>query len=365
MSASSRTANRYFDPRAFRIGAAAAGLVLLMIVVGSSGLDHFDWALTTYAVASVFAAFSVVYRYAVWAGRPPTRMYLRRGWQAFRSGRGRSGRGARLGIGALGGNAARLGRLLLNNFVLQTFINRRSVERWIMHAGLSWGGMLAFGITFPLVFGWVHFETLATDAEVYRVFVFGFPVDQFHVGSFRGQLFFNLLNISALLVLLGLALSVKLRMHDGGELAVQTFADDVFPLLLLLAVTVTGLMLTVSAKLLSGYGFAFIGLSHAASVIALLLYLPFGKLFHIVQRPLSLGVAFYRHAGENSPRASCMRCGEDFASGAHVADMKEVLDQLGLDYRFETGSGIVHYQDVCPACRRRIVTLNQGAALGR
>lgn len=242
---------RYFDRNAFRIGGATALAVVALIYLGSRGLRNFDWALTTYAVASVLAAFAVVYRYAVWAQRPPTRMYLRRGWQVFLSRRQRANRaGSKLSLRGLLSNCVKLGRLLLENFVLQKFISKRGIERWIMHACLSWGGMLAFGVAFPLVFGWVHFETLPTDAEVYRVFVLGFPVDQFPIASLRGLLFFNLLNISAVLMLVGLVMSVKLRMSDKGELATQTFADDIFPLFLLFTVSVTGLMLTVSAKLL-------------------------------------------------------------------------------------------------------------------
>ena len=166
-----------------------------------------------------------------------------------------------------------------------------------MHACLSWGGMLAFAVTFPLVFGWIHFESLPDNAEIYRVFVHGFPVEQFAVHSLRGFLHFNLLNISAVILLVGLVLSVKLRMSDKGEFAIQTFADDVFPILLLFAVCITGLMLTVSAKFLAGSGFQFIGMAHAASVIGLLLYLPFGKLFHIIQRPLSLACPFINRQG--------------------------------------------------------------------
>ena len=116
-----------------------------------------------------------------------------------------------------------------------------------------------------------------------------------------GFLHFNLLNISAIMLLVGLVLSVKLRMSDKGEFAIQTFADDVFPILLLFAVCITGLMLTVSAKFLAGSGFQFIGMAHAASVIGLLLYLPFGKLFHIIQSPLSLGVSFYKQEGLDGP----------------------------------------------------------------
>src|SRR5436190_24014292 len=122
-----------FDRAAFKAGAVATLIVIALITVGSRGLRDFDWALATYAVGSIFAAFAVVYRYAVWAQRPPTRMYLKRGVQAFFS--------RRFG-GSKTRNTAKFGKLLLDNFVLQRFITRRSKERWIMHACLSWGGML-------------------------------------------------------------------------------------------------------------------------------------------------------------------------------------------------------------------------------
>ena len=200
-----------------------------------------------------------------------------------------------------------------------------------MHACLSWGGMLAFALTFPLVFGWIHFESLPDNAEIYRVFVMGFPVEQFPVHSLSGFLHFNLLNISAVVLLVGLVLSVKLRMSDKGEFAIQTFADDVFPVLLLFAVCITGLMLTVSAKFLAGSGFQFIGMTHAASVIGLLLYLPFGKLFHIIQRPLSLGVSFYKEAGLAGPAAPvAFVAAKDYASQLHVDDLKTVLDRARI-----------------------------------
>jgi hypothetical protein len=223
---------KYFERKALRWGIAAAAIVVAIIYGGSRGLTDFDWALTTYAVGSVFAAFAVAYRYALWAQRPPTRMYLKRGWQAFRRRRG---------------NTTLLSRSLLDNFILQKFITRRGAERWIMHACLSWGGMLAFALTFPLVFGWIHFEALPNDAETDRVFVAGFPVEQFSVHSVRAFFHFNLLNLSAAVLLVGLGLSLKLRMSDKGELAIQTFADDAGPIILLFAVSVSGLMITVSA----------------------------------------------------------------------------------------------------------------------
>jgi len=283
-------------------------------------------------------------------------MYLKRGFQAF------SGRASKTSITQ---NVGTLGRLLLDNFVLQRFITRRGMERWIMHACLSWGGMLAFGLTFPLVFGWIHFESAVENAEMYRVLVGGMPVDAFFVHSLKGFLYFNLLNISAVMVLVGLVMSVKIRMSDKGEFATQTFADDLFPVLLLFAVCITGLMLTVSAKFFAGSGFPFIGMTHAASVIGLLLYLPFGKLFHIIQRPLSLGVSFYKNAGVAGTQARCLRCGESYASQMQIDDLKTVLDQLGFNFRFATPTGELHYQEICPPCRRRLLALNQGRALGR
>jgi hypothetical protein len=120
-------------------------------------------------------------------------------------------------------------------------------------------------------------------------------------------------------------------------------------------------MLSVSSNFMAGTGFQFLSMAHAASVIGLLLYLPFGKLFHIVQRPLSLGVSFYKEAGRTGPRAYCLRCGEDFGSKMHVEDLKIVLDQLGFNFRL----GDTHYQEICPRCRRRLLALNQGRALGR
>jgi NNP family nitrate/nitrite transporter-like MFS transporter len=352
-----------FDGSAFKAGTIAALIVTALIVVGSRNLKDFDWALTTYAVGSIFAAFAVVYRYAVWSQRPPTRMFLKRGMQAFFA--RKPLKPIKRRRASLPRNTATLGKLLLDNFVLQRFITKRGKERWIMHACLSWGGMLAFAITFPLVFGWIHFESLPNNAEIYQVYFAGFPMEQFHVHSVSGWLHFNLLNISAVVLLVGLALSVKLRMTDKGEFATQTFADDVFPVLILFAVCITGLMLTVSAKFLAGSGFQFIGMAHAASVIGLLLYLPFGKLFHVIQRPLSLGVSFYKDAGERGGAATCRRCGEGYASQLQINDLKTVLDELGFNYRYATPDGELHYQEICPACRRRLLALNQGRVLGR
>jgi MFS transporter, NNP family, nitrate/nitrite transporter len=350
-------------------GAGLAIATVAAIAIGSSAMTHFDPALTGYAIGAIIAAFAVGYRFAVWAQRPPSRMYFRRGLALFFTRLGPApaaptekpaglARATPHGVGTLGYALAR-------NFVGQEFIRRRSWYRWIMHLCLSGGCTLAFAITFPLVFGWIHFESLPENAEIYRVIAFGVNLDTFSVHSTKAFLAFNGLNISGVLVLIGLVMAGIRRCTDAGERATQTFAEDILPLILILAVTATGLALTVSYKFLAGRGHGLWAIVHMVSVVALLLYIPFGKLFHMFQRTCSLCVSRYKRAGETGPRCHCRRCGEDFASQMHVDDLKVVLDELGFDYRFKNARGEVHYQEICPACRRGLLALNQGQLIGR
>src|SRR6185436_7571468 len=117
--------------------------------------------------------------------------------------------------------------------------------------------------------------------------------------------------------------------------AVQLFSEDFMPLILLFAVSVTGLMLTASYTWLRGYAYDFIAILHAITVIVTLLWLPFGKFFHIFQRPAQLGVAFYKDVGAKKEQARCKRCGAEFASRMHVEDLITVEQQLG--YQYQTG----------------------------
>jgi NNP family nitrate/nitrite transporter-like MFS transporter len=350
------------------VGVALAVATTGGIAVGSTGMRHFDPALTGYAIGALMAAFAVGYRFAVWAQRPPSRMYFKRGIELFfrRAGAATHAteKTARPAIPVPHG-AGTLGYALARNFVAQEFIRRRGAARWIMHLCLSGGCTLAFAITFPLVFGWVHFESFADNAEMYRVNVFGLNVDSFSVHSIKAFLMFNLLNIAAILVLIGLLMAAWRRCTDPGERATQSFTEDIVPLLLIFAVTATGLALTVSYRYLAGHGHGIWAIVHMVSVVSLLLYIPFGKLFHMFQRTCSLCVSRYKKVGEAGPRAHCRRCGGDFASQMHVDDLKTVLDELGFDYRFAGAQGEVHYQDICPACRRALLALNQGRSVGR
>lgn len=339
--------------------------------MGSNELAHFDAALTGYALATFLAAFAVGYRFTVWAERPPSRMYFKRGFELFFGGGDKRVASATSSRSPHSSEAVRmpsgagtLAAALARNFVAQEFIRQRSSYRWIMHLCLSGGCTLAFAITFPLVFGWVHFEAISDNAEVYRIVVFGLGIDTMHISSLKAFLTFNALNIAAVLVLVGLIMAGLRRITDAGERATQTFFEDILPLLLIAAVTLTGLALTVSYKFLAGGGHAAWGIVHMLCVVALLLYIPFGKLFHMFQRTCSLCVSRYKVVGAASARAHCHCCGEDYGSQMHIDDLKVVLAQLGFDYRLGTDDG-VHYQDICPPCRRRRLAFNQGRRLGR
>jgi hypothetical protein len=167
---------------------------------------------------------------------------------------------------------------------------------------------------------------------------------------------FNVLDVSAVMVLLGVGLALFRRARDRGAISVQQFAQDMMPLLMLFAISITGLFLTASTHLLHGLNYGFLSMLHAVTVIFTLLYLPFGKFFHVFQRPAQIGVQFYKEEGARTEQAKCMRCGEPFASRLHIEDLKEVQQALGIDYQLPSSG---HYQDVCPACRRKSLAMAQ------
>ena len=319
-------------------------LLLAAIVVGSRNLQNFDPALVIYTFAVVFATWGVVYHYNVWIEKPPTRIYWDRGWDLFRR------RGILRSLG-------RLVSLAVSNLAAQRFIAHRSRLRWWMHQCLFWGCLLAVAITFPLVFGWIHFRTLPDDQMTYVTYLFGFQAGSFRLHTVTAWLLFHGLDISAVLVLAGVALSLWRRMTDKGARALQQFGMDFLPLILLFAISVTGLALTISQEWLRGSAYSFLAILHAVTVIAALLYLPFGKFFHIFQRPAQLGVKLYQDAGLQDAGAICVRCGQRFASRMHIDDLHAVLPQLGFDYRMPGPVG--SWQELCPACKRKTLSLAQ------
>jgi hypothetical protein len=330
-------------------GLAASGILTVLVIVGSRRLAFIDPSLVGYLFATLFAAFGIAYRYAVWLRRPPTHVYWHRGWQMFLEPR------------RLGRNLLHFPRVLWDNILAQKFIEHRSALRWGMHFCLFWGCVLAALVTFPLVWGWIHFESRPDNQMIYRTFVFGFEVLDFRIHTLFSFLIFHALDWAALIVLTGIVLSLRRRFNDHGAIAVQQFGNDMLPLIMLFAICVTGLMLTVSYEFMEGRFYGLLALTHEVTVVFTLLYLPFGKFFHIFQRPAQLGIHFYRWAGEGEP-ARCRRCGQEYASAMQVEDLERVLPEVGFDYRMH--APVDHYQHICPACRRKVLALRQAEILG-
>src|SRR6185312_12480839 len=69
--------------RAMLFGILTAAILTGLIALGSRGFHWFDATLIGYAVASIFAAAAVTYKYSFWLARPPTGRYWRRSWQIF------------------------------------------------------------------------------------------------------------------------------------------------------------------------------------------------------------------------------------------------------------------------------------------
>jgi nitrate reductase gamma subunit len=334
------------DRRAVVWALVGVAITLAITFLGSSELVWFDAALIGYLFGVVFMVFGVIYRYTVWLRRPPTAMLNRRGWDAFRQGKLR--------------NLVALPALVGTHLLAQGFIRRRSRTRWVAHQLIFWGCILAALVTFPLTLGVLHFQSVGQQADRYQTYISRVGTVTFNAESVFGWLMFHVLDIAAVLLLAGVFLFLRRRLRDPGALAVER-GGDFLALAGLFAVSVTGLFLTVSSAWLDGRFYSALNTLHALTVILGLMYIPFGKLFHIFQRPGNLGVAYYKRANENGPPAMCRRCGEPFASAQQMADLQEVLPKVGFDYAIGDGD---NYQDTCPRCRRAQVTLAQSGRVG-
>jgi hypothetical protein len=328
-------------------GLVGVAIVIAITFLGSDGLVWFDAALIGYLFGIIFMVFGVAYRYTVWIRRPPTAMLHRRGREAFTRRTGRS-------LAALPG-------LVVSHLLAQGFIRRRSTARWLAHQLVFWGCILAALITFPLTLGLLHFESVGQDADRYQVYLSRIGTLRFDADSILGWLLYHGLDIAAVLVLGGVFIFLRRRLRDPGALATER-SGDFLALAGLFAVSVTGLFLTVSSLWLDGQFYSALNTLHALTVILGLMYIPFGKFFHIFQRPANLGVAYYKRANAEGPQAVCRRCGKGFASAQQIADLQLMLPQLGFDYDAADGSG--NYQETCPQCRRASVALAQSARVG-
>ena len=326
------------------IFAAVSAVVLVgLMYAGSRGFRDFDPALIGYAVASIFALAAIVYRYCLWITRPPTWRYFRAGWANFFSWK----------------NFRRYTSLVpvmsWRDIFGQTFILNRSFERWLMHMCISWGVILSCCITFPLTFGWLRFTLVGADH--YQLWFFGLPMFRFAIEGVTGFLLFHGLDITAFILIVGLGIALKRRLEDVGLRTTQRFGFDLVPLVLLFAIAVTGLALTASSTWWQGRYYWFISLTHQVIVVAWLISLPFGKFFHIFQRPASMGVTLYQTVnqglaeseGKGAHTAACRRCGRELPSRQFIEDLKGTLRDLGQNYSMAPDAVL---QDFCPTCKR-------------
>nr|WP_231976898.1 hypothetical protein [Streptomyces sp. 2323.1] len=171
------------------------------------------------------------------------------------------------------------------------FVGAHSAARWVAHQLLVWGCLLAVLISIPLVWGWLTF-TAATGpgpGPGYDMRIWGFRVIGFDSSDVIGWIVFHGLDLAALFVIAGAGYFLWRRLRDRAAAPGARVAYDLVPLLALLVISVTGLLLTFSALFLHGGGYRLLALLHMASVVFTLVYLPFGKFFHPVQRSGAVG----------------------------------------------------------------------------
>jgi hypothetical protein len=363
--------------RCILAGILAAAVLTLLIAIGSRGFHWFDAALIGYAVATIFATAAVVYKYSFWLARPPTGRYWRRSWVLFFSYE----------------NFRRYTLLIpkaIGDLFAQQFIRRRGLYRWITHQCIFWGVLLSCAITFPLTFGWLRFTQ--TPSGLYEVWVFGFPFISTPVDSFLAFLLFHALDITAIILFIGLILAFHRRFQDLALISVQRFGFDIVPLALLMAITVTGLALTADSTWLGGAYYWYISLTHESIVVLWLISLPFGKFFHIIERPATVGIELYWRTGEGTEMQRCARCGEEFAPVRFIQDLKKTLNDVGENYSLQKTTESVQlaqsqatpadkaietndastrstdslwWQDICPTCKRVMRAQANLAAIGQ
>jgi hypothetical protein len=356
--------------RSMCFGILAAAVLIALIAAGSRGFHWFDAALIGYAVGTIFAVAAVTYKYTFWLSRPQTGRYFWRSWRLFFS------------VANFRRYTTLIPRAIFADLLTQQFILRRrgggthGLYRWITHQCIFWGVVLSCLITFPLTFGWLRFTQ--TPSGEYHIWVFGFPLFTFIAYSPIGFFFFHALLWTSLLLLVGLVMALHRRFHDLAQIAIQRVGFDIMPLALLFAITISGLALIADSHYFGGEYYWFISLVHEAVVVFWLISLPFGKFFHIIERPATVGIELYWRTGGDSEPQRCPRCGEPFAPARFIADLKRTAFDIGQDYAVdsraqraapafdrEAATGAIWWQDFCPECKRIMRGQANLTALGR
>ena len=329
-------------------------LLVAAIVVGSRNLQNFDAALVIYTFAVIFATWGVAYHYAVWLQKPPTRIYWRRGWQLVREPR----------VAAQSPASCSLTPAPTSS--RQTFIRQRSRLRWWMHQLLFWGCLLAVAITFPLVFGWIHFGTRrAGDQMTYVTYVFGFPTCSLPRPHASSPGCSSTASTSPRCwCSAGIALALWRRMRDRGRAARAVLRPRLLPA----DPAVRDLGDRPRAHRLHARGCAAASTAsssilHAITVIA-------GAALPARSASSSTSSSGRRSSASSSTRSAGARARAPSARAAASASPRGCTSttstararELGFDYRMPR-TAPRHWQELCPPCKRKIARDSRSCAL--
>ncbi|MGO4889317.1 MFS transporter [Anaerobacillus sp. MEB173] len=320
-------------------------VVLAMVFimwVATNQFAHMKLAQMGYIIGSFVFAIGITVRMCSWLIRPATKQVVKRSIQNMKQG------------SKMKRNYKAIFKTLVDNIILQKFIFKRGTYRGIMHWLIAWGCLGSFAITFGLVFGLFRFDLV--DPHTYQMIVFGFPTITMSPTGILAQMAFNGLNITALLLLIGLIMALIRRTNNKNLAVTQRVEFDLVPLFMLLAVTVTGLVLTVSYKFMGGWMHHNLTIIHQAVTVVFLIYFPFGKLFHLPIRPLATAVPMNYQEVLQVDTRPCKSCQKEYSSDAQIEDVKGILGAQAFDLQMEDGSYLADY---CPACRRRMRVMKQ------
>lgn len=303
------------------------GIVILSFI-GTRMFTHVDLNLYGYMVGTIVFIGGFFYRFIAWGERPPTKIILKKGIKLlFRRSTPKTS---------------------VEHLATYRFIWNRGIYRWMQHILIGWGCILSCFVTFPLVFGWMYFTM--DDNGQYNIIAMGMKVMTVPADGIIANLSFNALNITAVMVIIGVCMVLYRRLKNMQARAEQKFMYDFLPLYMLLFVSITGLSLTFMNIFLHGAGQPAMSLIHQWSVVITLIYLPFGKLAHIPFRPMSVFAKNYReHYAEQSLK-KCKVCGEGFVSTEQSNDVVEVLGVNDIEFKADKGH---HLAEMCLPCRRK------------
>ena len=338
-----RTADR------LRAGAWATlwtALLIAAIVVGSRNLQNFDPALVIYTFAVVFATWGVVYHYNVWLDKAAHARLLGPRMGAVPQPRSAAQHAPRALSGGHAPGRADASFAAVRACAGGCISSCSGAACWPWPSPSRWSS--AGFTSAPLPERPADLRHLPVRLSRRAVSACT-PCTAF--------LLFHGLDISAMLVLAGIALSLWRRMTDKGARTLQQFGMDFLPIILLFAISVTGLALTVSQEWLRGSAYSFLAILHAITVIAALLFLPFGKFFHIFQRPAQLGVKLYQDAGRarSGSALRAMRRALRFA----YAYRRSARDSAASRLRLYVPGAAGYWQELCPACKRKTLSTAQ------